>query len=187
MTIRFVKIEDAAEMLAIYAPFIENTATSFETSVPSISEFRNRIASYTQKYPWLVLEIDGKLAGYAYASKHRERHAYQWATEVSVYVHPQFYRRGVAQASYEKLFYILKEMQFSNVYAIIVLPNAGSVALHTALGFEPVGVYKKIGFKHGAWHDVFWMVKYINDHISAPPAPKSMESVQHLLVPDNCT
>ncbi len=181
MIIRFAEIKDAAEILQIYRPFIENSAASFETIVPTVEEFGSRIINYTQKYPWLVAEIDNCIAGYAYAGKHREREAYQWAVEVSVYVHPHFYRQGIARILYEKLFELLNEMGVVNVYAVIALPNAASVALHTSFGFERVCIYKKAGYKNGVWHDVLWLVKYINVHKDNPAPLKSIDEVKHLL------
>jgi phosphinothricin acetyltransferase len=98
-----------------------------------------------------------------------------------VYIHPAFYKQGIARLLYTKLFSILKTQGFVNVYAGIALPNAASVKLHKSLGFEDVGVYQKIGFKFAAWHDVLWMVKYVNTHQPDMPEPKTMESVLHLL------
>lgn len=181
MLIRFVNATDAEELLNIYRPFIKNTTTSFETTVPSIEEFKNRIINVTQKFPWLVAEINSNITGYAYASRHRERDAYQWSVEASAYVHPQYYRQGVAGLLYNKLFTLLKAQGFINAYAGIALPNDASVGFHTSSGFKPVGVYEKIGFKHGAWHDVLWMVKYINEHTINPTTSKKIHSVQHLL------
>jgi len=181
MTIRFVNTADAAAMLDIYRPFITNSTTSFEIVVPTVGEFAERITANTQKYPWLVAEANGMVAGYAYAGKHRERQAYQWSVETSVYIHPAFYRQGIAQLLYTKLFSVLKTQGFVNIYAGIALPNAASAQLHRALGFEDIGVYQKIGFKFGAWHDVLWMVKYINEHQPNMPAPKGIESVLDIL------
>ncbi len=181
MQIRFVKVDDAAQLLAIYSPFVTNTATSFEAVAPTVQQFAERITGYTGKYPWLVAEVNGQIAGYACASKHREREAYQWCVEASVYVHPAFYRQGIAQQLYTKLFYLLQQQQFVNVYAIIALPNAASVALHQQMGFATVGVYENIGFKFGQWHNVLWMVKYINPHTANPALPLPVASIMHLV------
>jgi phosphinothricin acetyltransferase len=118
-----------------------------------------------------VAEIDGAVAGYAYAGPHRSRAAYQWSTEVSVYVHPTFRRRGVARALYGKLFDVLSQLGYVSVYAGITLPNPASVGIHEAVGFEPVGVYRRAGFKHGAWHDVgWWQLHLRGDEVpTAPP------------------
>ncbi len=177
MQVRFATPNDAAALLTIYQPFIETSATSFETAVPAVDVFASRIAAIASKYPWLVAELDGQIAGYAYASRHREREAYQWSVETSVYVHPQFYRQGVARLLYQKLFAQLTQLGYINVYAGIALPNPASVQLHASLGFEEIGVYKKIGFKFGRWHDVVWLIKYINGHVENPPVPKNVSTL----------
>ncbi len=181
MKIRLAHPSDAAQLLSIYRPFIENTAITFETNVPSEKEFAERIISYTKKYPWLVAEVNGIAAGYAYAVKHREREAYQWCVESSVYVHEDFRGQGIAQQLYEKLFGLLKEMGFVNVYAGITLPNEKSYQLHTKLGFTPVGIYEKIGFKNSSWHSVQWFVKAINEYADNPLPPKGIGSILHNL------
>jgi phosphinothricin acetyltransferase len=171
MNIRPVNIEDAAAVLAIYAPYIERTSFTFETTVPSLEDFKTRISTYTEKYPWLVAEEAGKVIGYAYASKHRDREAYQWSVESSVYVAEDYQGKGVAEKLYTALFSILQASGFVNVYAGITLPNPKSYSFHTRIGFEPVGVYKNIGYKLGSWHDVAWLVKVINVHGKEPVAP----------------
>lgn len=171
MIIRPVTITDAESILNIYKPYIETTATTFETTVPSIDDFAERIKTYTEKYPWLVAEESGKIGGYAYATKHRERKAYQWCVESSVYVLEEYHSKGVAKELYSTLFDILKRSGYVNVYAGITLPNPKSHSFHTKMGFEPVGVYRNIGFKLGKWHDVAWLVKTINEHSDDPAAP----------------
>ncbi len=145
-------MRDAAEIREIYAPYVE-TPVSFENAVPSEEEVRRRIG---KAHVWLVSECGGRVAGYAYASKHREREAYHWSVESSVYVHRAFHRRGIGRRLYERLFSELRSRGFVNVYAGITLPNAASVALHQSFGFEPVGIFRHIGFKLGRWHDVGW-------------------------------
>ncbi|HWB28203.1 MAG TPA: GNAT family N-acetyltransferase [Chitinophagaceae bacterium] len=181
MIIRFAQAGDADEMLNIYKPFIENTATSFETVVPSTVEFSQRILTYTQKYPWLVAEINKTIAGYAYASAHRQRDAYQWSVESSVYVHPSFYRQGIAMKLYDMLFMLLAEMNFVNVYAGVALPNEASVTFHENAGFKHIGIYENVGYKLGAWHSVLWMVKHIHTHNTNLRAPANIQHVAHLL------
>lgn len=144
---------DAAAMINIYAPYILDSAVSFELTVPTKQEFTARIAA---SHIWIVCEADGQIVGYAYASKHRERAAYQWCCEVSAYVDEKWHGQGIASALYEKLFTQLREKGFVNAYAGITLPNRKSVAFHEANGFKPIGTYEKIGFKFGAWHDVGW-------------------------------
>lgn len=171
MVIRPVNISDAEAVLNIYKPYIENTSITFEMTVPGVEEFAARIKTYTERYPWLVAEDGGRVIGYAYATKHREREAYQWCVESSVYVMNEYHHTGIAKELYSKLFDILKSYGHVNVYAGITLPNEKSVSFHTKMGFEPVGVYRNIGYKLGKWHDVFWMVKTINEHGNNPPKP----------------
>jgi L-amino acid N-acyltransferase YncA len=172
MLIRPVQPEDTEAVLAIYKPYIESTATTFETAVPSVTEFAVRIKLNTEKYPWLVADDNGKMIGYAYASKHREREAYQWSVESSVYVLENYHHTGIAKELYSKLFDILQQCGYVNVYAGITLPNPKSYSFHSKMGFEPVGVYKNIGYKLGKWHDVAWLAKTINRHSDHPAIPK---------------
>ena len=171
MIIRPVTIEDAEAVLNIYKPYIETTAITFETSIPAIEDFISRIKTNTEKYPWLVAEDNENIIGYAYASKHREREAYQWCVESSVYVLEEYHRKGIAKELYSKLFDILQQCGYVNVYAGITLPNPKSHSFHTKMGFEPVGIYKNIGYKLGKWHDVEWLVKTLSEHVSNPASP----------------
>lgn len=171
MHIRFIQPEDAEAVLAIYAPYILDTAITFETIVPSLKEFTERIEQYTRKYPWLVAEEEGKIIGYAYAGKHRDREAYQWCVESSVYINKDFHGRGIAKALYERLFELLKASGFINVYAGITQPNEPSNRLHERMGFTPVGIYKRIGYKLGQWHDVLWMSLSLEEHRLSPEEP----------------
>ena len=129
-----------------------------------------RIGAVSARYPWLVAELDGAVAGYAYASAHRERAAYRWAVDVAVYVDPDHHRRGVGRALYEELLARLGAQGFRVACAGITLPNAASVALHEALGFEPVGVYRRIGWKFGRWYDVAWYQRALRPDAPDPPA-----------------
>tara|TARA_R110000787_G_scaffold137458_6_gene250277 strand:+ start:11304 stop:11816 length:513 start_codon:yes stop_codon:yes gene_type:complete len=145
--IRDATPEDAAQIAAIYAPVVRDTVISFETSPPADTEIAQRITETLKTYPWLVAASGDIITGYAYASQHRTRAAYRWSVDVTVYMHPDFHRRGIASALYQRLF------------AGITLPNAGSVGLHESLGFEPVGIYREVGFKMGGWQDVGWWRK----------------------------
>jgi phosphinothricin acetyltransferase len=147
---------DAADCAAIYAPYVRDTPISLEERVPTAQEIAERIEATTQTHPWLVAEDDSDLVGYAYATRHRERACYRWATDVTVYVTPKRHRGGVGRALYQALFGLLAEQGFRIACAGITLPNQASVGLHEALGFEPVGVYRNIGWKLGAWYDVGW-------------------------------
>lgn len=153
--IRNAKANDAAAILKIYAPYIEKSAVSFETVVPTQSEMQERIEEYSER-GFLVYELDGKVIAYAYASKHRDRAAYQWSCEVTVYVADEWQGYGIAKTLYARLFTILREKNVANAFAGITLPNEKSVALHESLGFKSVGVFEKVGFKLERWHDVGW-------------------------------
>ncbi len=176
--IRLAVDKDAAAIAAIYAPFVESNATSFETEPPSADEIRRRIVETTVAYPWLVCECDGVVAGYAYATRHRVRAAYQWCVETSAYVRSDFQRSGVARGLYTSLFAILAAQGFVNAYAGITLPNARSVALHEGLGFLPLAVYRGVGFKTGQWHDVGWWQLVVNPHPPSPEPPKPLADVR---------
>lgn len=155
-TIRLASEADVERILEIYAPFVTESAVSFETEVPSLDSFRSRFREISETYPWLVSEVNGNIAAYVYACSHRSRCAYNWATEVSVYVDPKFQRQNLGRALYLRLFEILKQQGFYLALAGIALPNPGSIGLHEALGFTKVGVYKNVGYKQSQWQDVVW-------------------------------
>lgn len=167
-TIRPALASDASSILAIYAPFILNTAVSFETEVPSKENFSQRILTTLETYPWLVYESDGTIAGYAYASRHRERAAYQWSVESSVYVNNEFQQRGIASKLYKALFELLKYQGCRNVYAGITLPNEKSVNFHQKTGFQKIADYTNIGYKLNRWNTVSWYHLPLNDYSDAP-------------------
>jgi phosphinothricin acetyltransferase len=171
MIIRVANGEDAAGILNIYSPFIMNSGITQETEVPSLESFTQRIESTLESRPWLVCEIEKKIAGYAYAGVHRERKGYQWCVEPSVYIDEKYYRYGVAKALYTALFEILKLQGFVNAYAVITLPNDKSVAFHEKFGFRYLTTYKKIGYKLGQWHDVGWWEMQINTAEENPKEP----------------
>ena len=164
--IRTATEADAAALLAIYRPFVEASAASFETVAPTVDEFAARIAKALSGWQWLVAERDGRAMGYAYGGLHRERAAYRWSAEVSAYVDPPFHRQGIGRALYLRLFDELANMGFCNAYAGITLPNDASVALHRSVGFEPVGIFQSVGRKFGKWHDVAWYQRALRD---SPP------------------
>src|SRR5690606_36941096 len=159
---------------AIYRPAVTDSTISFELEPPDDAEMARRIAHVQQRTPWLVLERSAVVLGYAYASTHRERPAYQWSVEVSAYVHPDARRLGVARALYTSLFAALAVQGFRNAYAGITLPNDASVALHTAVGFTPVGVYHRVGYKLGAWHDTIWLERALAAHDPSPSPPRPL-------------
>jgi phosphinothricin acetyltransferase len=173
LRIRLATIDDARDVHAIYAPFVRDTAVSFELEPPDVGQMRERIGDTLATHPWLVLERDGAIAGYAYAGKHRERLGYRWSADVSCYVHPDFQRRGLGRALYIALLRVLRAQGYYNAYAGIALPNAASVALHESVGFRAVGVFREAGFKLGRWHDVGWWGCRLLEPpaMPAPPTP----------------
>lgn len=173
--IRLASREDLPSILEIYAPFVTSDATSFEEAVPSLDDMRERLEKISARFPWLVAvtDIQGatQIAGYAYASPHRDRASYRWAVEVSAYVHPNHRGRGVASSLYSVLFEALRRQGYRRAYAGITLPNLPSVSLHERMGFELVGIYEDIGFKFGSWHSVGWWGLSLTDSKSPPISP----------------
>ncbi|MGH7308962.1 MAG: arsinothricin resistance N-acetyltransferase ArsN1 family B [Candidatus Rokuibacteriota bacterium] len=176
-TLRLAADTDAAAVAAIYAPFCTSTAVSFESAAPSAAEMADRIRAVAGRLPWLVLEADGTVAGYVYASPHRERAAYGWAVDTAVYVAPRHRRYGVGRALYTTLFQVLQLQGYYKAYAGITLPNPASVGLHEAVGFELVGVYRGVGYKLGAWHDVAWYGLALQPERPEPGAPLPLAGV----------
>ena len=169
--IRLAEPGDGEALSDIYRPAVTDCATSFEVVPPDGAEMAQRVSRVLERTPWLVWERDGRVLGYAYASSHRERAAYQWSVEVSAYIHPDAKRGGVGRSLYTSLFAALVVQGFRNAYAGITLPTPESVGFHTAMGFTPVGVYRGIGYKHGAWHDVIWLERALAPRDIDPPAP----------------
>jgi L-amino acid N-acyltransferase YncA len=172
--------DDGESVARIYAPYVADGPTSFEIEVPSAAEMARRIVETQATHPWLIYEESGLVGGYAYATKHRARSAYQWSCEVSVYVDPACRRRRIGQALYTSLFRILAAQGFANAYAGVTLPNDASVGLHESLGFEPIGVFRQIGFKLGEWHDVGWWQLALGVHAASPPAPQPLAAIAAL-------
>jgi phosphinothricin acetyltransferase len=177
-TLRLASADDAADVLAIYGPIVSATVISFELEPPTEDDIRQRIDQTLTRLPWLVCEQDGQVLGYAYAAPHRTRAAYQWSVDVSAYVHERARRFGVGRALYTALFRILALQGFYNAYAGIALPNPASVGLHEALGFAPVGVYRKVGYKLGDWHDVGWWQLALQPRTDAPRPPISIAEIR---------
>lgn len=154
--LRLVSVADGAACAAIYAPYVLDTVVSFELVPPDADEMAGRIARTTARYPWVVAEVDGIVRAYAYATRHRERPAYDWTAETTVYVDRAFARRGLGRATMTAVLEILRLQGAHLAVAGITPPNPGSVGLHAALGFERIGLFEAIGFKSGAWHGVEW-------------------------------
>lgn len=160
--LRMARASDAPTLAAIYAPYVLDTIISFEMAPPTADEMATRLTKTLAWFPWLVAETDTtgdgsrEVVGYAYAGGHRERAAYQWSADVSVYLHQDWHGRGIGRRLYYALFALLRAQGYYNVFGGITLPNPASVGLHEAMGMRPVGVYHHVGYKAGAWHDVGW-------------------------------
>ena len=175
--IRLATVDDASQILNIYRPVVEHTFISFETTPPTEDEMRCRITKVQAQLPWLVLQHDGQIIGYAYASKHNDRAAYQWSVDVAVYIRETSRRMGVGRALYDGLLPALRMLGVHNAVAIIALPNRPSVSMHESLGFKLVGVYPKFGYKLGMWHDVgHWLLRLREAELP----PTVLGSLEHL-------
>lgn len=152
--IRFAEASDAEALLGIYAPYIEETAITFETSVPSLNEFQGRMRGIMEAHPYLVAVEHGRIIGYAYAHRSHERAAYQWNAELSVYLAPDCRGRGLGRALAKAVLDMLELQGVRNVFSRIAIPNDASVRMHQALGFRHIGTEYRAGYKLGAWRDV---------------------------------
>lgn len=175
--IRLARESDAEAIAAIYRPVVERTAISFETVPPDRDEMASRILDTTRVYPWLVCELGGAVAGYAYATQHRVRAAYRWSVDTSVYIDSNHRRCGIARGLYVSLFEILRAQGFFNTYAGITLPNDASVAAHEAVGFRKLAVYERVGYKLGAWHDVGWWQLVLKAYADLPKEPQVLAAI----------
>ncbi len=172
-TIRYATPDDAPAIQAIYAPYVENTTISFELEPPDVDEMRQRITKTLVTHPWLVyVSPSGELCGYAYATKNRDRLAYQWSVDVSVYVASSGHRQGIGRALYTALFDILRVQGFYNAFAGIALPNDASIGVHRAFGFQPAGVLPMVGYKLGQWRDVSWYSLTLQPYADDPVPPR---------------
>lgn len=176
--IRLATADDAAAVATIYAPYVRETPITFETEVPSVAEIAGRIERTLVGHPWLLCVRNGTVAGYAYGGTYRTRAAYQWSVEVTVYVGTGAHRHGIGRALYTSLLALLRLQGFYNAYAVITVPNAGSVGLHEALGFVSAGVTQRVGFKLGRWHDVgTWELPLRLPSVPAGP-PSTLDAVR---------
>lgn len=178
--IRLAAATDAAQVLAIYAPFCRDTPVTFELEPPSEVEMVRRILGTLEHWPWIVVEDHGEVAGYAYATRFRERLAYRWTVEVTVYVQAGYRREGVGRGLYASLLGLCTLQGYVNAIAAITLPNEPSVGLHRALGFREVGIYRHVGYKCGAWHDVGLWQQMLRAPEEDPPEPRSMAVAREL-------
>lgn len=176
-TIRLATAFDASAIAAIYRPYCEESAVSFEQVAPTAVEMARRIATVTTQRPWIVLEDNGTVVGYAYAGAHHERWAYRWSVNTAIYISAAQQRRGAGRALYVTLFDLLRHLGYYRAAAGITLPNEASVGLHAALGFTLVGVYRDIGYKLGAWRDVAWYEAVIQPLVADPQEPRGMAAL----------
>ena len=173
MIVRDASVDDAAACAGIYAPYVRDTAISFEAEPPTADEMAARIRTAQEGHAWLVADDGEALLGYAYASSWKGRPAYRWSCEVTVYVAATAWRRGVGRILYEALFDRLLARGYRTLLAGVTLPNDASVGLHRALGFEDVGTFRRIGWKLGEWRDVHYLVRTIGaEHDGPPPEPR---------------
>ncbi len=163
LLIRDARLEDAKAMLEIYAPIVEQTTISFELEPPGLEDFKKKISSIQEEHCWLVAETPTGLAGYVYGSTHRPRGAYRFSVETTAYMNEAYRGKGIASQLYLELFEHLKNRGYESAYAGIALPNEASIALHRKVGFEPIGVFPRVGFKFDKWHDVAWYYRPLKD------------------------
>jgi L-amino acid N-acyltransferase YncA len=178
--IRLIEDTDYAGMLAIYSPSVIHTAITFEYEVPSLEEYTERIMKIASHYPILVCTHNGEVAGYAYGSIHRVKTAYQWSAESTIYVDEKYHGSPVARTLYHALLSVLELQGFVNVYAAVTVPNAKSERFHLAMGFAEIGVFEKIGFKLGKWHDLKFFEMYLVEHPANPTPPVSTGEVKDM-------
>lgn len=175
MTIRDARRSDVPAMLAIYAPFVEHTAVSFEYDVPTEAEFARRLEEHQAAFPWLVCEENGTVMGYAYAGRAFERAAYGWNAEISCYLAPELCGRGVGRRLYARIEEILTRLGYYKLFAVVTSANAPSVAFHRALGFRDAACFRNVGYKQGGWYDVLWLEKTLCDRPEPPRLPQNYE------------
>lgn len=174
LTIRQAVPADAASILDIYSHYINNTTATFEMEVPSAEQFRSRLEGIMGEYPFLVCDDGGHIAGYAYAHRHQSRAAYKYSAELSVYLRPHYTGLGIGRALCEAVIELLKLQNVQTVYSAVSLPNEASCALHRSLGFEPAGLWRNTGRKHGRWIDIQWFQLVIGCY---PPEPDTFVPV----------
>jgi phosphinothricin acetyltransferase len=168
MQLRYVKMDDAAQLAEIYDPLVRDTVVSFETEPPGPEIMAERIAISTRSHPWIVMEHDGLILGYAYAGPYRARSAYRWSVETTIYLRAEHRGRGLGKTLYTELLDHATRAGYATAYAGIALPNPVSASLHRSVGFEPIGVFPRAGFKLGEWRDVEWWYRPLAVGAPAP-------------------
>ena len=174
---RVAGVDDAAAIADVYAPYVRDTFISFETVAPDAGEIGERMRRIGVQYPWLVAVSGGQVAGYAYACENRSRLAYRWSVDAAVYLHPSAQRKGIGRGLYRRLFALLRAQGYVNAFAGITLPNAASVGVHEAMGFTLIGVYRRVGYKLGAWHDVGWWQLALQEPQASPDEPIAFDAM----------
>lgn len=179
MTVRLraVTESDLPAIRDIYTPFVEETAITFAYDPPTLEDWNSKLDAKTH-HPWLVCERDSEIAGYAYAGPVRKRAAYQWAIETSVYVAPDHQRHGIARGLYLALCELLARQGYVTAFAVITTPNPASIAFHESMGFDRVGRFEAVGYKHDAWHDVEWWSRELRERPESPDEPLSVAEAQ---------
>lgn len=180
--IRMANESDSEEILGIYAPYIKNTVITFEYDIPTIDEFKSRIRKISKDYPYLVCTLNDKIIGYAYSYRHKERAAYKWNVELSVYINNAYLNYGIGKAFYTALIEISKLQNIQNIYGGVTCNNINSEKLHEYFGFKKLGVYHNTGYKFGKWHDVAWFEKSINEYYGDPKPLLSIKEIDQDLV-----
>ena len=175
--VRVATAADAESIAAIYAPLVAGTAISFEETPPGPDEIGRRMRDHP-RLPWLIADDAGLVAGYAYVSAHRQRPAYRWSADCSVYLDPRYRGRGLGRLLYGHLFREMRDLGYVSLFAGIALPNAASVGLHEAMGFRPVGVFSAVGYKLGSWRDVGWWQLRLRDGAAEPDEPRAWDPVR---------
>lgn len=183
--LRVATVSDAAELLKIYAPYVTDTAITFEYDVPTLEDFEGRIAHTLEKYPYFVVELNGEIVGYAYASAFHPRAAYGWAAETSIYVRRDMKRMGLGRTLYDALETTLKAQGVLNLNACIACPDVddeyltrNSISFHAHLGYSMVGEFHNCGYKFGRWYNMVWMEKMLGEHVDDQPPIKRFDEVR---------
>lgn len=182
ITIRWAEAGDAPALLNIYAPYVRETAITFECRVPALAEFQERMEKIMTKYPYLVAVRKEEILGYAYAYAFKNRAAYDWAVETTIYVKQQSRQSGVGKNLYQALEAVLKKQNITNLYACIAYPNPGSIGFHEHLGYQTIGHFTKCGYKFETWYDMIWMEKMIAGHDLQPEPFKPISAVDRQII-----
>lgn len=176
--LRLASAGDAPQVLDIYAPYIRETAITFELEVPELDAFARRLAGISSRYPYIVAEESGGIMGYAYAAEQHERAAYQWNASLSVYLAPEARGRGLGTRLYRALMELLAQLGYRNFYGLVTLPNEASMKLHRKMGFSELCVLRRTGYKFGKWHDVAWVEKAAGSFEDVPQKPLNINELE---------